>query len=87
MKTTLRIAAITAVSTFLILASVARAGNPPEFLKVGKTYTIFYQADQFKVKIIELVDENWAKVEYIEGNQNRTGWLNLSQLREIDAAN
>jgi len=87
MKPILRIAAITAVSTFLVMASAAKAGPSPGFLKVGKTYTIFYQADQFKVKIIELVDENWASVVYIEGNQNRTGWLNLSQVREIDAAN
>jgi hypothetical protein len=87
MKSILRIVAITAVSTFLIMTSAARAGNPPGFLKAGKTYVIYYQTEQFKVKVIEVVDENWAKVEYIEGNQNRTGWLNLSQLREIDAAN
>jgi hypothetical protein len=87
MNPILRILSITSVSTFLATASVASAGSPPEFLQVGKTYTLFYQANQFKVKIIGLVDENWAKIEYIEGNQNRTGWLNLSQVREIDAAN
>jgi len=87
MKLIQRSVAITVVSIFLAMASVAGAGTPPGFLKVGNTYTIFYQANQFKVKIIELIDENWAKVEYIEGNQNRTGWLNLSQVREIDAAN
>jgi hypothetical protein len=87
MKPILRTFVITTVFIFLAMLSAARAGSPPAFLEAGKTYVIFYQADQFKVKIIKLVDENWAKVEYIEGNQNRTGWVNLSQVREIDAAN
>jgi len=87
MKLIQRTVVITAVSALLAMASVAHAGTPTGFLKVGNTYTIFYQSEQFKVKVISVIDENWAKVEYIEGNQNRTGWLNLSQVREIDAAN
>lgn len=49
------------------------------FLEVGQSYEVVFATQTRIIKLIELSGNGWAKIEM----DNRTGWLNLSQVALI----